>query len=137
MRKTIPVDQDNIDLLRKQFSELLIASLADFGDMPVEHEATLLTKFTKAYIHCQNSYKEYGSNTLFQEDLEAQFETDSAYTTKPLFTGLLKATQVVMDKWEQDAFRSWQCVQGDTKNKGTAIVIDRNKRPRPCLLEAP
>jgi len=74
---------------------------------------------------------------MVPEDLEAQFETDSAYTTKPLFTRLLKATQVVMDKWEQDAFRSWQCAQGDAKNKGTAIVIDRKKRPRPGLLEAP
>ena len=27
---------------------------------------------------------------------------DSAYTVKPTLTGLLKATQVVMYKWEQD-----------------------------------
>ena len=42
MRKTISVDQDNTDLLRKQYFELLIASLADFGGMLEEHEATLL-----------------------------------------------------------------------------------------------
>jgi hypothetical protein len=64
VRKTIAVDQDNIDLLRKQFSELLIASLADFGNMLEEHEAKLLAKFTKAFNNCQNPYKEYGSNKL-------------------------------------------------------------------------
>ena len=46
--------------------------------MPEEHETTLLDKFTKAFTHYQKPYKEYGSNKLFQEDLEAQLETDSA-----------------------------------------------------------
>jgi hypothetical protein len=31
---TISVDQNNIALTRKQFSEQLILTLADFGDMP-------------------------------------------------------------------------------------------------------
>jgi hypothetical protein len=44
-----------------------------------------------------------------------------------------KATQVVMDKWEQNAFSSWQHAQGaqgDAKREGTAIAIDHNKRSR-------
>jgi hypothetical protein len=36
MRKTITVDQNNIALTRKQFSEQLISALADFGDMPLD-----------------------------------------------------------------------------------------------------
>jgi hypothetical protein len=38
MRKTITVDQYNIALTRKQFSEQLIAALADYGEIPAEHE---------------------------------------------------------------------------------------------------
>ena len=45
------VDQDKIGLLlRMQYSELLVASLADFGVMPEEHEASLLAKFTKVSL---------------------------------------------------------------------------------------
>ena len=47
MRKTIAVDQDKICLLRTQYSEVLIAY---FGDMPEEHESSLLSKFTKAQL---------------------------------------------------------------------------------------
>ena len=54
--------------------------------MPEEYEATLLAKIMKAFTHYHNPYKEYGSNKLFQEDLEAQLETDSAYTAKPSLT---------------------------------------------------
>ena len=39
MRKTITVDQANIALTRKQFSEQLISALADYGDMPADSEA--------------------------------------------------------------------------------------------------
>ena len=38
MRKTIKVDPNNIALLRKQFSEVLIAASDEYGDMPEENE---------------------------------------------------------------------------------------------------
>jgi len=41
MRKTIAVDQTNIALIRKQFSEQLISALVDYGDMPADLEALL------------------------------------------------------------------------------------------------
>jgi hypothetical protein len=41
MRTTITVDQKNIALTRKQFSEQLVSALADFGDMPADSEALL------------------------------------------------------------------------------------------------
>ena len=36
MRKTITIDQYNIALTRKQFSGQLIATLADYGEIPIE-----------------------------------------------------------------------------------------------------
>ena len=36
-----------IALTRKQFSEQLISALADYGDMPADSEALLLSKFEK------------------------------------------------------------------------------------------
>jgi hypothetical protein len=47
MRTTITVDQNNIALARKQFSEQLISALVDFGNMPADSEALLLSKFEK------------------------------------------------------------------------------------------
>ena len=45
MRKTITVDQNNIELILKQFSEQFISVLAEFGDMSVDSESLLLSKF--------------------------------------------------------------------------------------------
>jgi len=42
MRTTITVDQNNIALTRKKFSEQLISALDDFGDMPIRKGVHLL-----------------------------------------------------------------------------------------------
>ena len=76
-RKTITVDQNNIALSRMQFSEHLIA---DFDEMPVEHEAALLSKFVSVFTHFHNPHKDYGSNRLFHNDLKEALEKDAAYT---------------------------------------------------------
>ena len=67
MRKTITVDQNNIALTRKQLSEKLISVLADFGDMPADSEALLLSKFEKLLTNFHNPHS---SNRLFQSDLK-------------------------------------------------------------------
>ena len=64
MRKTITVNQYNIALTRKQFSEQLIAALVDYGEIPIEHEAALLSKFVSVFTHFHNPHKDYGSNRL-------------------------------------------------------------------------
>ena len=84
MRKTITVDQVNIALTRKQ----LISALADYGDMPADSEALLLSKFEKVFTHFLNPRKDYGSNRLFQNDLKEALEKDAAYTAKPSLQGL-------------------------------------------------
>ena len=45
----------------KQFSEQLIAALADYGEILIEHEATLLSKFVSVFTHFHNPNKDYGS----------------------------------------------------------------------------
>ena len=70
MRKPITVDQANIALTRKQFSEQLISALADFGDMPADSEGLLLSKFEKVFTHFHNPHKDYGSKRMFQNDLK-------------------------------------------------------------------
>ncbi len=92
MRKTITVDQYNIALTRKQFSEQLIAALADYGEIPAEHEATLLSKFVSVFTNFHNPHKEYGSNRLFHNDLKEALEKDAAYTVAPSLQGLLTIT---------------------------------------------
>ena len=89
MRKTTTVDQANIALTRKQFSEQLISALADYGDMPANLKRSSLTSITLAS-------KDYGSNRLFQFDLKDALEKDAAYTAKPFLQGLLTAAQLVM-----------------------------------------
>ena len=42
MRTSITVDQNNIALTRKKFSEQLISALADFGYMPIRKDVHLL-----------------------------------------------------------------------------------------------
>ena len=51
MRTTITVDQNNIALIRKQFSQQLISALAEFGDMPADSEALHLGKFEKVFTN--------------------------------------------------------------------------------------
>ena len=70
MRKTITVDQYNIAQTRRQFSEQLIAALVDYGEIPIEHEAALLSKFVSFFIHFHYRHKDYGSNRLFHNDLK-------------------------------------------------------------------
>jgi hypothetical protein len=88
MRTTITVDQNNIALTRKQFSEQLISALADFGDMSADSEALLLSKFEKVFTNFHKPRKDYGSNRLFQNDLKEALERNAAYTTKPSLQGL-------------------------------------------------
>jgi hypothetical protein len=97
MRKTITVDQANIALTRKQFSEQLISALADFGDILADSEALLLSKFEMVFTHFHNPHKYYGSNRLFQSVLKEALEKDAAYTAKPSLQGLLTATQLGVD----------------------------------------
>ena len=86
MRTTITVNQNNIALTRKQFSEQLVPALADFGDMPADSEALPLSKFEKVFTNFHNPRKDYGSNRMFQNDLKAPtsmtLEKDAAYTAK-------------------------------------------------------
>jgi hypothetical protein len=49
MRKIITVDQANIALTRKQFSEQLISAVTDFVDMSADSEALLLSKFEQQF----------------------------------------------------------------------------------------
>ena len=65
----------------------LISALADYGDMPADSEALLLSKFEKVF------------NRLFQSDLKEALEKVAAYTAKPSLQGLLTATQLVMNSW--------------------------------------
>jgi hypothetical protein len=51
MRKTITVDQNNIALTRKQFSEQLISAIADLGDIPAESEVLPLSNFEKMFTN--------------------------------------------------------------------------------------
>ena len=64
MRKTITVDQANIALTRKQFSEQLLLS-----ELLADSEALLLSEFEKVFTHFHNPHKDYGSIRLFQCDL--------------------------------------------------------------------
>jgi len=133
MRKTITVDQYNIALTRKQFSEQLIAALADYGEIPAEHEATLLSKFVSVFTNFHNPHKEYGSNRLFHNDLKEALEKDAAYSAAPSLQGLLTVAQLVMNSWEKDAFRSQQRAElgADTKRKGQiASTTQAGKRSR-------
>ena len=55
---------------------------------------------------------------------------DAAYKAKPTLQGLLTATQLVMNSWEKDAFRSRQRVElgVDTKHKGPPTsTIPKNR----------
>ena len=78
MRKTITIDQVNIALTRKQFSEQLILALVDFDDMPADSEVLLRSKFEKVFTHFHNHHKDYGFNRMFQNDLKEALEKDAA-----------------------------------------------------------
>jgi len=60
--------------------------MADFGDMPADSEALLLSKFEKVFTNFHNRRKDYGSNRMIQNDLKAPtsitLEKDAAYTVK-------------------------------------------------------
>ncbi len=51
---------------------------------------------------------------------------------KPSLQGLLTTTQLVMNSWEKDAFRSRQCAElgVDTKRKGPSTSTIPKKRTR-------
>jgi hypothetical protein len=51
MQTTITVYQSNIALTHKQFSEQLILTLTDLGDMPADSVALLLSKFEKVFTN--------------------------------------------------------------------------------------
>ena len=72
-----------------------------------------------------NPSKEFGRNRLFQLDLLGEIEIDAAYTARPSLTGLLMTAEVIMNRWEKNAFKSVQRAQG------TAITADHNERARP------
>ena len=46
--------QTNIDQLRKSYSEHLISTMVDYGDMPEDRESLLLEKFAKVFDHFSN-----------------------------------------------------------------------------------
>ena len=73
MVQAITVDQHNIALTRKQFSEQLIAALVDFSEMPVKHEA-----FVSVFTHYHNPHKEFDSSRLFHNEFKKALETDVA-----------------------------------------------------------
>ena len=52
MRTTITVDQNNIALIRKQFSEQLISALADFGDLPADSPTSITLARIMAPTDC-------------------------------------------------------------------------------------
>jgi len=87
-----------------------------------------------------NPHKDYGFNKHFESDLKEALEKDPAYTAKPYLQGLLTATQLVMNSWEKDAFRSRQLVElgVDTKRKGppnSTIPTKRNRANAPSNLD--
>ena len=84
MRQTITVDQYNIAL-----------TLADYGEIPIEHEAALLSKFVAPTALLSKFVA-----------LKEALEKDAAYLAAPSLKGLLTVTQLVMNSWEKDAFRS-------------------------------
>ena len=104
MRKTIKVDPNNIALLRKQFSEVLIASADEYGDMPEENEEELLVRLVKTFTYKYNTSRDFDSNREFYNDLKKALEADEAYEAKPTLLKLLAITQVVMNSWEKDAY---------------------------------
>ena len=104
MRKTIKVDPNNIALLRKQFSEVLIASADEYGDMPEENEEELLGRFVNTFTYKYNPSRDFGSNREFYNDLKEALEADEAYAAKPTLLKLLAITQVVMNSWERDTY---------------------------------
>ena len=69
---------------------------------------------------------------MFQNDLKEALEKDAAYTAKSTLQGLLTATQLVMNTWEKDAFRSRQRAElgVDTKHKGPPTSTISKKRTR-------
>jgi len=60
--------------------------MADFGDMPADSEALLLSKFEKVFTNFHNHRKDYSSNRMIQNDLKAPtsitLEKDATYTVK-------------------------------------------------------
>ena len=52
MQMTITVDQNNIALTRKQFSEHFISALADFGDLPADSPTSITLARIMAPTDC-------------------------------------------------------------------------------------
>ena len=98
--------RSSIGLLRKLYSEHLITSFSDIGDMPVEHEVTLLSKFSKVFTNFHYPHKDWGSNKSFPTDLSDALDKDEAYKAEPSLMDLLRVTQVIMNKWEKDHFQA-------------------------------
>ena len=86
------------------FSEVLIASAGEYGDMPEENEKELLGRFVNTFTYKYNPSRDFGSNREFYNDLKEALEADEAYAAKPTLLKLLAITQVVMNSWEKDAY---------------------------------
>ena len=61
-KKTIKVDQNNITLLHKQFSETLIAASDEYSDILKEYEEELLGRFVNTFTYKHNPSRDFGSN---------------------------------------------------------------------------
>ncbi len=99
---TITVDQANIALTRKQFSEQLISALADYGDMPVDSEALLLSKFEKVFTHFYNPHKNSWERDAFRQRQRAELGVDTKHKGQSTSTIPTKRTRVdassILDK---------------------------------------
>ena len=61
-KKTIKVDQNNITLLHKQFSETLIAASDEYSDILKEYEEELFGRFVNTFTYKHNPSRDFGSN---------------------------------------------------------------------------
>jgi len=77
MRKTIKVDQNNIALLRKQFSETLIAASDEYGDMPEEYEEELLGRFMNTFTTPPKISAQTESSTTISRRTPSRTQTSS------------------------------------------------------------
>ena len=87
------------------------------------------------FTNFHNPHKEYGSNRLFHNDLKEVLEKDAAHTAAPSLQGLLTVTQLVMNSWEKDAFRSQQRAElgADTKRKGQIASTTQGGKCSPWI----
>ena len=78
MRKAIKDDQNSIALLRKQFSETLIAASDEYGDMLEEHEEELLGRFVNTFTYKSNPSRDFGSNREFNNEDDKAYQASVA-----------------------------------------------------------